>query len=102
MMQRQNYFRLMADMSECRLLLASLHIEAVLQETTVARRGRRLKSLKDGTGLEDAYGGTLERIRSQNGEKAKLALATLAWICYAERPLPVDELCHALAVEIGA
>src|SRR5437868_13694581 len=91
----------MADMSECRFLLASLHIEAVLRETTIARRGRRLKSLKDGTGLVDAYGGTLERIRSQDGEKTKLAIATLTWICHAERPLLVDELCHALAVEIG-
>src|SRR5207253_6790967 len=40
------------------------------------------------------------RIRSQDGEKAKLAIATLTWICHAERPLLVDELCHALAVEI--
>ena len=38
----------------------------------------------------------------QGGEKTKLAIATLTWICHAERPLQVDELCHALAVEIGA
>ena len=35
-------------------------------------------------------------------EKAKLAMTTLMWICYSERPLGVDELCHALAVEIGS
>ena len=28
-------------------------------------------------------------------------MAALAWICHSERPLKVDELCHALAVEIG-
>jgi len=55
----------------------------------------------DGLGLGDAYGTTLERIKTQEGEKAKLAMTTLMWICYSERPLLVDELCHALAVEIG-
>jgi len=28
-------------------------------------------------------------------------MATLTWVCHSERPLEVDELCHALAVEIG-
>src|SRR5205807_10413393 len=91
----------MANTSKPRFLLASMHINAILQETTIARRGKRLKSLKDGVGLGDAYGATLERIRSQDGEKAKLALSTLTWICHAERPLLVDELCNALAVEAG-
>ena len=31
----------------------------------------------------------------------RLAMATLTWICHSERPLQVNELCHALAVEIG-
>ena len=92
----------MVDKSESRFLLASLHIEAVLQETSIARREKRLRSVKDGTGLGDAYGATLERIKTQGREKTKLAIATLVWICYAERPLQVDELLHALAVEIGA
>ena len=29
-------------------------------------------------------------------------MATLMWISHSERPLNVDELCHALAVEIGS
>jgi len=29
-------------------------------------------------------------------------MTTLMWICHSERPLRVDELCHALAVEIGS
>jgi len=58
--------------------------------------------VKDGAGLGDAYGATLERIKAQGGEKTKLAMATLMWVCHAERPLQVDELRHALAVEIGA
>ena len=52
--------------------------------------------------MGDAYEATLERIRAQEQEKTKLAMTALMWICYAERPLRVDELCHALAVEIGS
>ena len=58
--------------------------------------------MKGGVGLRGVYDTTLERIRSQDGEKAELALTTLMWICHSERPLRVDELCHALAVEIGS
>jgi len=91
----------MADIFEPRFLLASLHIEAILRSTTVARRKKTLKSVQDGVGLGDAYGATLERINAQDEEKANLATATLTWVCHSERPLQVDELCHALAVEIG-
>ena len=61
-----------------------------------------LKAVKDGAGLGGAYGSTLERIKAQGGEKTKLAMTTLMWIYHAERPLQVNELRHALAVEIGS
>ena len=83
-----------------RFLLASLKAEAILRETTIRRRRNKLNAMGDGLG--EAYETTLERIKAQDGEKAKLALTVLMWICYSERPLLVDELCHALAVEIGS
>ena len=58
--------------------------------------------MTDGLGLGDAYGATLGRIKRQGGEKARLGMATLMWISHSERPLKADELCHALAVEIGS
>jgi len=60
-----------------------------------------LKSIKDGAELGGAYGATLERIKAQDEEKARMAMAALTWVCHSERPLQVDELCYALAVEIG-
>ena len=39
-----------------------------------------LRSMNSGVGLGGAYDATLERIKSQEGEKAKLALATLMWV----------------------
>jgi len=58
--------------------------------------------MTDGLGLGDAYGATLGRIKEQGGEKARLGMAALMWISHSERPLRTDELCHALAVEIGS
>ena len=90
------------DTGESRFLLVSLRAETILGEVTIERRRSRLNEMGDGLGLEDAYEATLERIRSQEGERAKLAMATLMWICHSERPLQVDELCHALSVTIGS
>jgi len=73
-----------------------------LRGTTISQRRKTLKSIKDGAGLGDAYGVTLDRVTAQGEERTKLAMATLTWVCHSERPLQVDELCHALAVEIGA
>ena len=57
--------------------------------------------MTDGLGLEDAYGATLERIKAQGGQKCKLGMRALMWICHAERPMGAEELCRALALEIG-
>ena len=89
------------DRGKYRFLLASLKVETILRETTIHRRRNRLNAMGDGLGLGDAYETTLGRVRAQDGEKVKLAMTTLMWICHSERPLRVDELCHALAVEIS-
>ena len=58
--------------------------------------------MTDGLGLGEAYGATLDRVKGQGGEKARLGMAALMWISHSERPLTTSELCHALAVEIGS
>ena len=90
------------DGCKYRFLMASLKVETILRETTIHRRRNRLNAMGDGLGLGGAYETTLGRIRAQEGEKEKLAMTALMWICHSERPLQVDELCHALAVEIGS
>ena len=97
-----NCCELYTDRCKYRFLLASLKVETILRETTIHRRRNRLNAMGDGLGVGDAYETTLGRIRAQEGEKVKLAMTTLMWICHSERPLRVDELCHALAVEIGS
>ena len=54
-----------------------------------------------GLKLGDVYGATIERIKAQDGGKSRLGMTALMWISHAERPPQADELCHALAVQIG-
>jgi len=58
--------------------------------------------MTDGLGLEDVYGPTLERIKAQGGQRCKLGVTALMWICHSERPLGAEELCQALTIKIGA
>ena len=58
--------------------------------------------MTNGLGLGDAYGVTIGRIKAQGGGRARLGIAALMWISCAERPLNTDEICHALAVEMGS
>jgi len=58
--------------------------------------------MTEGFQLGEIYSATIERIKAQDGDQPTLGLAELMWISHAERPLQVDELCHALAVELGS
>ena len=55
-----------------------------------------------GLGLGDAYGATLDRIKAQDSYKSRLGTTALMWICHSERELGAQELCQALAVDIGS
>ena len=85
-----------------RFLLVSLNIKAILQEPTLCRRREKLGALTNGLGLGDAYDATIGRIKAQEGDRARLGMAALMWISHSQRPLGVDEICHALAVETGS
>jgi len=85
-----------------RFLLVSLNIDMILQESTIHRRRERLRKMTDGLGLGDAYDATIERIKAQGRARSRLGIGALMWISYAERPLSPDELCHALAIELGS
>jgi len=58
--------------------------------------------MTDGLRWGDAYGTTIERIKAQDESKSSLGMEALTWVSHAERLLRGDELCHALAVELGS
>ena len=85
-----------------RFLLASLTIDSILDQVTVGQRRKKLEEMTQGNGLSDAYTETLTRLKGQKGNRPRLGLRALMWVLYAQRPLRAEELCHALAVEIGS
>ena len=85
-----------------RFLLVSLNLDTILQGATIHSRRKKLDEMTDNWGLEGAYSATLSRIKGLGGEGSRLGIAALMWISHSGRPLKVDELCHALGVEIGS
>ena len=76
-------------------------MDAVLADATRHQRRQTLQKMTNGFGLDDAYSTTLDRIREQKGNPAKLGMEALMWISCSERQLKSGELCHALGVELG-
>jgi len=83
-------------------LLVSLNIDTILGEITMYQRRKKLDEMTKGEGLGDAYAATLSRMKAQSKSRSKLGMEVLMWVSHAERPLHVDELCHALGVEAGS
>jgi len=82
-------------------LLVALNTDAILGETSLAKRKKMLKKVSTtGVDLESVYAQTLQRIREQKGDRSRLGVEVLMWVSHAKRPLTIGELCHALAVEI--
>ena len=77
-------------------------MDAILREATAHGRRQRLRTITKGLDLEGVYGATIKRIAEQGGEKTRLGMEALRWISHSERLLQLDELSHALAVEIGS
>jgi len=81
----------------------ALNIDAILGETSVARRKEILQRIAlTGVDLDNVYDQTLRRIKEQKGDRSRLGMEVLMWVSHAVRPLRIDELCHALAAEMGA
>ena len=85
-----------------RFLLVFLSIETILQEPTIYRRRQKLSAMKNGLDLGGAYTEMVGRIKAEGGEEARLGMAVLMWISHSRRPLQVDELCHAIAIQMGS
>ena len=84
-----------------RFLLVSLIMDAVMEDATIHQRKQTLRRMTNGVGLDDAYTATLSRIREQKGNKVRFGIEALMLISHSERPFKAEELCHALAVEVG-
>ena len=55
-----------------RFLLVSLSVDAILHESTIYGRQKRLNKMTDGSELGDVNGVTIEWIKAQAGDKSRL------------------------------
>ena len=85
-----------------RFLLIPETMDAILGETTLHHRRQKLEGITEKVDPKGVWGTALERIKEQDGQKARLGIAALMWLSHSERPLHPDEISHALAVEIGS
>ncbi|KAK2798717.1 hypothetical protein FQN50_008755 [Emmonsiellopsis sp. PD_5] len=105
--QRDNALQLMVQeklvqAADGMFLLARLHFDSLLDQYTKKKVLSALDKLAKGSGaLHLAYDEAIKTIENQLPGKAVLAKSVLSWITYAKRPLTTEELCHALAVELG-
>ena len=55
-----------------------------------------------GVDLDSVYSQTLQQIKEQKRDRRRLGMKVLMWLSHAKRPLRIDELCYALAVDVEA
>ncbi|KAF5251050.1 hypothetical protein FANTH_3811 [Fusarium anthophilum] len=83
-------------------LLAQLHLDSLRDKTSVATVRKAPRQLPSGSdAYYDAYYIPMERVTGQQPGHKDLAIQVLSWITCARRPLTIQELRHALAVEVG-
>lgn len=86
-------------MSVFRFLLVHLHMDKLERQRSIRKVRHALRHLPEK--LYETYNDEMKRIATQSGEIREVGLRVLAWICHAVRPLRIEELQHALAVEPG-
>ncbi|KAI5807806.1 hypothetical protein BZA77DRAFT_391973 [Pyronema omphalodes] len=79
-------------------LLPALQIQTVLGQTTISKRRKALYTMP--VKLETAFKSTISRIQNQDSERSRQAMDVLKWTFLAQRPLSVEELRHALSVDL--
>lgn len=84
-----------------RFLLAKLHLESLKSKSSRKTLRKALQSFSSGPdSTKKALESAMKRVMSQSEEAAGLALKALMILTTARRPLAVDELCHALAIDL--
>ncbi|KAI9783263.1 MAG: hypothetical protein M1839_004103 [Geoglossum umbratile] len=81
--------------AEGMFLAARLYVESLASKTNLRAVKKTLRELP--ATLDDNYDEAMERIKQQPTKM--LAMRALSWIVYAVRPLQLEEVLHAVAVD---
>jgi hypothetical protein len=77
-----------------RFLLAARQIQTVLEQPSTSKRRKSLKTMPER--LENSFQATINKIKRQSTVKANQGMEILKWTYFAQRPLRIFELRHAL------
>lgn len=83
----------------CRFLLAHLQVRLICDQSSLKRVRESLETLP--TKLYDFYEKALQRIAEQPEDGRQQARKALTYIHCAQRPLSLEELRHAMSVDLG-
>ncbi|KAJ6485270.1 ankyrin repeat-containing domain protein [Mycena vulgaris] len=96
---REEILKKTMDTVDGMFLLAKLQIDSLMTKRTIWAVQEALNSLpKD---LYGSYDIAIQRIDAQSKEDRRTARSTIIWVANAKRPLMIEELQVALAVEPG-
>ena len=99
---KQNIIDAIAVNCQGMFLLARIHVDWIARARTLADLEHSLQTLPTGpNGLNQTYGEAMERIQAQDNRDADSANRILTWLCFSLRPLRVEELRWALAVDLS-
>jgi hypothetical protein len=79
-----------------RFLLAKLHMNTLQTKNNPGAVHDALDVLP--AEVNDTYGMAMDRIAKQNPDDKALAGRVLSWVTYAQRPLSLKELRHAVSI----
>ncbi|KAL8980010.1 MAG: hypothetical protein Q9205_004795 [Flavoplaca limonia] len=94
----QHIYNRVASKAEGMFLAAKLHVDALSTKTNIKELKKALENLS--TNINDLYDDAIARIESQNQDYRTVAEKALRWVAYAFRPLPVQALQEAVAIEL--
>ncbi|KAI9860058.1 MAG: hypothetical protein M1813_006406 [Trichoglossum hirsutum] len=92
---RNDILQVVVSKAEGMFLAARLYVESLASKTNLRAVKRALRELP--ATLDDSYNEAMERIKQQPTKI--LAMRALSWIVYAVRPLQLEEVLHAIAVD---
>ncbi|KAJ7840183.1 hypothetical protein B0H14DRAFT_2158627, partial [Mycena olivaceomarginata] len=97
---RDEIYSKITDSGAEMFLLVKLQIESLYEIATIKGVRETLNHLPQD--LQHTYANAMQRIDTQNKEDKRIAHLALKWVVNAKRPLTVQELREALAIEPGS
>jgi ankyrin repeat protein len=97
---RVNILETIVDNAQDMFLLARFHMDALADCLTPSQLQYALSTLP--TGIDATYDNAMARMEKLSANRQRMVRKLLMWASYAQRPMSVQELEHAIAISRGS